>query len=161
MADQKCGERKKIYLVVAKLSTDSLEQVFDLILEPPEEKPYSVLKERLLIIYEESDTQRMRKLLKETDLGEQKPSRLLRRMKNLCRGKLPDDTLRLLWMGHLPLAARTVLAISEVTDLQKLAEQAAKIIETAEPNDGRGHGHTLNGRYGSSSGRNCETQQED
>ncbi|XP_047023448.1 uncharacterized protein LOC124632598 [Helicoverpa zea] len=83
----------------------------------------------------ESDSQRIRKLLKEIDLGDQKPSQLLRRMKDLSRGKFPDDTLRILWSGHLPAAVRTVLSTSEVTDLKKLAEQADKIMEAAETND--------------------------
>uniref|UniRef100_A0A2A4JNQ1 DUF7041 domain-containing protein n=2 Tax=Heliothis virescens TaxID=7102 RepID=A0A2A4JNQ1_HELVI len=135
VADQKLGDRKKFNLVVAKLSKDHVQQVSDLILEPPEDKPYSALKERLLSVYEESDNQRIRKLLKEIDLGDQKPSQLLRKMKDLGRGRFPDDTLRILWMGHLPAAVRTVLTISEVTDLSKLAEQADKIFETAEPSE--------------------------
>ncbi|KAF9405867.1 hypothetical protein HW555_010980 [Spodoptera exigua] len=135
VADQKLGEKKKFNLVVAKLSKENVQQVSDLILEPPEDKQYTALKERLLNIYEESDTQRIRKLLKEIDLGDQKPSQLLRKMKDLGRGRFPDDTLRILWIGHLPAAVRTVLTISEVTDLTKLAEQADKIMETAEPTE--------------------------
>uniref|UniRef100_A0A2A4JWD1 Uncharacterized protein n=1 Tax=Heliothis virescens TaxID=7102 RepID=A0A2A4JWD1_HELVI len=35
-------------------------------------------------------------------LGDQKPSQRLRRIKDLGRGRFPDDTLRILWMEHLP-----------------------------------------------------------
>lgn len=135
VADQKKGERAKFNVVIAKLNKENVRQVSDLVLEPPADKPYTVLKERLLSIYEETDTQRVRKLLKEIDLGEQKPSQLLRNMKDLARGKFPEDTLRMLWIGHLPAMARTVLAVSDITDLNKLAEQADKIMETAEPRD--------------------------
>ncbi|XP_026743693.1 uncharacterized protein LOC113505273 [Trichoplusia ni] len=135
VADQKLGERKKINLVVEKLNKDSVQEVSDLILQPPEDKQYAVLKERLLSVYEESDSQRIRKLMKGIDLGDQKPSQLLRRMTDLSRGKFPDDTLRILWSEHLPAAVRTVLSTSEVTDLKKLAEQADNIMEAAETND--------------------------
>lgn len=135
VADQKLGERKKFNLVVAKLSKNSVQEVSDLILQPPEDKQYAVLKERLLSVYEESDSQRIRKLMKGIDLGDQKPSQLLRKMKDLSRGKFPDDTLRIMWSEHLPATVRTVLSTSEVTDLKKLAEQADKIMEAAETND--------------------------
>nr|XP_037870021.1 uncharacterized protein LOC110385715 isoform X4 [Bombyx mori] len=60
------------------------------------------------------------------ELGDQKPSQLLRRMRDLARDKIPDDTLRVLWQGHLPAPVRTVLAITETKDMEKLAAAADK-----------------------------------
>nr|XP_037870018.1 uncharacterized protein LOC110385715 isoform X1 [Bombyx mori] len=67
------------------------------------------------------------------ELGDQKPSQLLRRMRDLARDKIPDDTLRVLWQGHLPAPVRTVLAITETKDMEKLAAAADKVMETLQP----------------------------
>ncbi|XP_047543247.1 uncharacterized protein LOC125075582 [Vanessa atalanta] len=67
------------------------------------------------------------------ELGEQKPSQLLRRMRDLARDKIPDDTLRILWQGHLPSSVRAGLAVTEVKELENLAVIADKIVETSKP----------------------------
>lgn len=133
VASQKLGDESKYNLVITKLSKDSIHQVTDLLLQPPAKEKYSVLKDRLLTVYEESELRQVQKLLSEIDLGEQKPSQLLRRMKDLARDKFPDDTLRILWTGHLPSAVRGILTVSEVKDLEKLAEIADKVMESSRP----------------------------
>ncbi|KAL4718012.1 hypothetical protein ACJJTC_012837 [Scirpophaga incertulas] len=64
------------------------------------------------------------------ELGDQKPSQLLRRMRDLARGKIPDHTLRILWQNHLPPSVRAVLAVTEAADMDNLATVADKIMET-------------------------------
>lgn len=132
VASSKQGENPKSNLVIAKLGKDSIQHVADLVLQPPKEKPYTTLKERLLVVYEESETRKMQKLLSEIDLGVKKPSQLLRRMKDLALDKIPEETLRILWIGHLPASARAILTVSEVTDLNKLAQMADKVTESAK-----------------------------
>ncbi|GBP91735.1 hypothetical protein EVAR_92012_1 [Eumeta japonica] len=70
----------------------------------------------------------LQKLLSEVELGDQ-GRRLLRRMRDLVRTKIPDNTLRVMWTGHLPTAVRAVLAVSDTKDLDNLAAVADKIIE--------------------------------
>ncbi|XP_045450494.1 uncharacterized protein LOC123659292 [Melitaea cinxia] len=67
------------------------------------------------------------------ELGDQRPSQLLRRMRDLARGKIPDETLLIMWQSHLPASVRAVLAVSEVKDLEKLAIMADKVMETSRP----------------------------
>ncbi|XP_045499141.1 uncharacterized protein LOC123696816 [Colias croceus] len=66
------------------------------------------------------------------ELGEQKPSQLLRRMKELAKDKIPDDTLRILWQGHLPNAVRAVLAVSDTKSLDSLAAIADNVLESTQ-----------------------------
>lgn len=130
IANQKLGDEAKYHLVITKMAKDTIQQVTDLLFQPPSKEKYAVLKERLLAIYEESENRQIQKLIGEMDLGEQKPSQLLRRMRDLARGKVPDDTLRILWQGHLPPAARAVLAVMDMQDLESLANVADKVLET-------------------------------
>lgn len=89
-----------------------------------------LLKIRLLTVYEESETRQVQKLLKEQELDDQKPSQLLRKMRELARSKFSDETLRMLWLGHLPAAVHAVLTVREITDLDKLAAMADKVVES-------------------------------
>lgn len=132
LSPQKLSDEAKFNLVVTKLGKEVVQQVGDILLKPPETKKYEALRARLLTVYEESETRQFQKLLSEMELGEQKPSQLLRRMKDLAREKIPDDTLKLLWQGHLPSPVRAVLAVTDL-DLENLAKIADKILETSKP----------------------------
>lgn len=133
LAPQKMGDESKFNIVVSKLGKDVIQQVTDLLVDPPATNKYDALRSRLLIIYEESENRQIQKLIGEMELGDQKPSQLLRRMKDLARSKIPDETLRILWQGHLPSAARAVLTVSEIKDMDKLADIADRIIESTRP----------------------------
>lgn len=100
---------------------------------PPIAQKYKVLKSRLLDIYEESETKRVQKLIGDTQLGDQKPSQLLRRMQGLAGDRMSKETLLVLWQNHLPTAMRTVLAATSIDDADKLAAIADKIMETSRP----------------------------
>ncbi|XP_050357851.1 uncharacterized protein LOC126778406 [Nymphalis io] len=99
----------------------------------PQTKKYDTLKSRLLAVYEESENRQLQKLLSEIDLGDEKPSQLLRRMRDLARRKIPDETLSIMWQCHLPAAVRSVLAVTDVKDLENLATIADKIMENTRP----------------------------
>lgn len=133
LAPQKMADEAKFNIVVSKLGKEAIQQVTDLLIDPPDSNKYEALRSRLLQIYEESENRQVQKLMGEMDLGDQKPSQLLRRMRDLARGKIPDDTLRILWQGHLPQAARAVLAVTDGLDLESLSTIADKIMETTRP----------------------------
>lgn len=133
LAPQKMSDEARYNMVVTKLGKDVIQQVSDILLKPPEAKKFDTLKERLFKVYEESEIRQFQKLLSEMELGDQKPSQLLRRMRELAREKIPDETLRIMWQGHLPTSVRSVLAVSEVKDLEHLAAIADKVVETARP----------------------------
>ena len=133
LGPQKLSDEARFNLVVTKLGKEVIQQVSDILLRPPETKKFDALRERLLKVYEESEVKQFQKLLSGMDLGDQKPSQLLRRMKDLAREKIPDKTLRIMWQGHLPSAVRAVLAVSDSQDLENLAAIADKIMETSRP----------------------------
>lgn len=133
MRPQKKGDEDKFHLVIAKLGLDALQQVSDLLTDPPAENKYNALRARLIGAFEESETRQFQKLVSEMELGDQKPSQLLRKMRDLAKKKVPDETLQLMWTGHLPPAVRAVLSISDVKDLDRLAQIADTVMESMRP----------------------------
>uniref|UniRef100_A0A2H1V5N9 SFRICE_030973 n=1 Tax=Spodoptera frugiperda TaxID=7108 RepID=A0A2H1V5N9_SPOFR len=127
LAPQKLSDDWRFDIVVSKLTKEAIQQVTDLLMDPPEGKKFESLKTRLLAIYEESKNRQLQKLISEVD---QKPSQLLRRMRELAKEKIPDNTLRMLWQGHLPSPLRAVLAVTESKDLDSLTVLADNVFET-------------------------------
>lgn len=130
LSPQKTSDVNKYFMVVAKLSKEAIQQVADIVANPPENNKFETLKKRLLQIYEESETRQIQKLVSEMELGDQKPSQLLRRMRELARDKIEDDTLKILWQGHLPSSVRAVLTVTSTKNLEELAVIADKIMDT-------------------------------
>ena len=130
LAPQKLSDEAKYQLVISKLGKEVIKQVSDILLAPPLAEKTKALRDRLLSIYEESESRQVQKLLSEMDLGDQKPSQLLRRMQELARNKMTAETLKVLWTGHLPATVRGILAVCEVKNLDQLAVIADKVIET-------------------------------
>ncbi|KAL0869400.1 hypothetical protein ABMA27_007640 [Loxostege sticticalis] len=130
---QKASDDSCYQLLIAKLSKQVIQEVADLLASPPATGKYLALKKRLTDAYEESETRRIQKLISEMQLGEQKPSQLLRRMQNLAGKRMSEETLLVLWQNHLPQAVRTVLAATALEDVEKLASVADKVMETTKP----------------------------
>ncbi|CAH2243884.1 uncharacterized protein LOC120636793 [Pararge aegeria] len=127
LAPQKLSDDARYDIVVSKLSKDAIQQVTDLLIEPPAVKKFETLKARLLLFTRSLKTKQLQKLISEMELGDQKPSQLLRRMRELAKDKIPNDTLRILWQGHLPSAVRAVLAVSETKELEHLSTIADNV----------------------------------
>lgn len=127
--NQKLGDESKFALLVAQLEIKDIDQISDIILSPANSGRYDAAKRRLLEVYEDSESIQLQKLLNEMELGDQRPSQLLRRMRNLAGTKMPDDTLKMLWQAHLPASTRTVLAVSDESKLDSLAAMADRMQE--------------------------------
>lgn len=127
---QKTSDEAKYNIVLSKLGKDTITQITSLIMSPPATNKYETLKSKLIEIYEESENRQIQKLISEMELGEQKPSQLLRKMQDLARNKVPDKTLRVLWQGHLPATVRTVLAVVKDDDFKNLSEIADQTWES-------------------------------
>lgn len=130
---QKPSDKSKYQLLIAKLGKQVIQQVADVLAKPPETGRYDALKNRLLSVYEESESRRIQKLVSDMQLGDQKPSQLLRRMQTLAGSRISEEALLVLWQNHLPATARTVLAATTLQDSEKLAAVADKILETSKP----------------------------
>ena len=93
-------------------------------------KGYAIIKR-----FVGSNQQKLQRLLNELELGDSKPSQLLRRMRQLwCGGGTDDAILRELFLQRLPGNVRMVLApsASSIT-LDNLAEMADRIMELSTP----------------------------
>ena len=108
--------------VVASLSPEIALEVRDLILTPPTDDPYKVLKEQLVNRTAASEQWWLQQLFNAEELGDHKPSPLLRRMNQLLGDKASttDSTfLRELFLQRLPANVRMVLAsTAEPTSLK-------------------------------------------
>ena len=108
------------------------------LLKPPEDQPYDTLKTQLIKRTTASEQRKLQQLISGEELGDRKPTQLLRRMQQLL-----DDTLTTtdansflceLFLQRLPANVRMVLASTDSSmDLNKLAELADKVIEVATP----------------------------
>lgn len=83
---------------------------------------------RLQVEFEESDGRKVNKLLTELDLGDRKPSHLLREMKVLTGTQVQTDFLRTMFLQRLPNNVRAILATSS-DSLDNIAAMADKIME--------------------------------
>lgn len=132
VAASKIGEDQKFNLVVPLLGCNDLEQIADIILNPPATGKYNVLKNRLISTYQESDHRQLQKLLSGLELGDSKPSQLLRKMRELSGQLLTDEALKVIWLNQIPTQIRGVLSINTESTLETLAAMADKMIEHFE-----------------------------
>ena len=130
-------QRTRFDYVIAALAPEVAAEVRDLILHPPEERPYDLLKEALVKRTESSEQRRLQQLLTSEELGDRKPSQLLRRMQQLLgdSGPAPDSAfVRQLFLQRLPPSVSMVLASSsDHLSLSQLADMADRILEVANP----------------------------
>ncbi|GBN17193.1 hypothetical protein AVEN_163234-1 [Araneus ventricosus] len=91
---QDVSEQTKFDTLVAALDPQTLTYVSDLLYTPPKGNPYTALKNRLLSEFEVSQNKKVRALLEDLDLGDRKPSLLLRQMQELSEGLVDDAFLK-------------------------------------------------------------------
>ncbi|GFX14912.1 retrovirus-related Pol polyprotein from transposon 17.6 [Trichonephila clavipes] len=118
----------KYSALVANLDAETLSYVSNIVLSPPNSDKYHTLSQRLITQFSDSETQKIKKLLTDLQLGDEKPSHLLRKMKELSNGQLQDDFLQSLWLQRMPPHIQTVLSASS-EPLDKLAIIADKVSE--------------------------------
>lgn len=131
---QKISEQHQYNIAVTMLERNDIEMVSDIILNPPATGQYKALKNRLITAYEESEHQQLQKLLTGLELGDQKPSHLLRRMRVMGGKLLNDDALKILWMNQMATQVRAVLSVNTESTLDGLAVMADKIMEQFDNN---------------------------
>lgn len=120
------ADSTKFYHVISAVESDILNSVSDLILKPPAEKKYEALKQRLIDLHSESQESKIRTLLQGLELGDQRPSQLLTRMRALAGETVGEPLLKSLWLSRLPPHTQSILAALNET-LPQLAGIADKI----------------------------------
>ena len=125
----------RFHHVISSLSPEIAAEVRDIIISPPSDDPYDHLKSQLIQRTQTSEQRRLRMLLSSEDLGDQKPSQLLRRMQQLLGEHRMDDALfRELFEQRLPAHVRMVLASSASSlAIADVAAMADRIVEVAQP----------------------------
>ena len=118
----------KYHIVVGHIETDILSQVSDIIESPPERDAYESLKRRIIEAFSDSEEKKLKKLLQELDLGDKRPSVLLRQMRDLAGQGVNDKLLKSLWLQRLPNTMQAILATSSEA-LPQIAIMADKIAD--------------------------------
>lgn len=121
-------DQAKFDYVVSSIDADILSHVSEVVADPPADGKYNALKVKLISAFVESDAKKFQTLLTGIELGDQKPSQLLSKMRSLADKKVSDDFLKALWLKQLPLSAQSILSISN-ENLTKLSELADTIVE--------------------------------
>ena len=129
------AQKSRFHYIVASLSPDIAAEVRDMILSPPVDNPYEALKQQLIKRTADSEQRRLQQLFHAEELGDRKPTQLLRRMQQLLgnRAGVDGSFLKELFLQRLPTNVRMVLASSSATSLEELAELADKVAEVAAP----------------------------
>ena len=128
------AEKRKYHAVVASIESEILSQVSDVILNPPETEEYTTLKRCLLERFADSEEQRLKRLITDLDLGDKRPSHLLREMKELAGPHVNEGMVKSLWLQRLPQQAQAILSCSS-EGLDKLSTLADKISEVTRPTE--------------------------
>ena len=130
-------QRTKFDYVVASLAPEFATEVRDLVLQPPEATLYDKLKEQLIKRTAASEQRRLQQLFNAEELGDRKPTQLLRRMQQLLGEKATNTDaafMRELFLQRLPSNVRMLLASTPDTgNLEDLAQLADKVVEVAVP----------------------------
>ncbi|XP_038046745.1 uncharacterized protein LOC119720950 [Patiria miniata] len=89
----------KFAYVVSSLQPDIAQEVRDLLVSPPAHERYNTLKKELIKRTSASEQKRLHQLLIAEELGDRKPSQLLRRMRQLLgENTLEDNILKQLFL---------------------------------------------------------------
>jgi len=124
-------EETKFYHVISALPPDSALEVRDLILTPPTTDPYTTLKDTLIRRTMESAARRVEKALESAEMGDMRPSQILRRLEQQLEGMKTDPKLLTqVFLRKLPSTVRTIIAAQEdKLKIEELADLADKVYE--------------------------------
>ena len=133
------SQQTRFEYVISGLSPEFATEVRDLLLRPPADTPYDTLKAELIRRTAASEQRKLQQLISGEELGDRKPTQLLRRMQQLLGDRLGAGAdayafLKELFLQRLPANVRMVLASADADmDLHKLADMADKVMEVATP----------------------------
>ena len=127
------AQKTKYEYVVVSLSPEFATEVRDLILNVP----YDTLKQQLIARTAVPEQRRLQRLFHSVELGDRRPTQLLRQMQQLLGDNAAatgGPLLRELFLQRLPPNVRMVLASSgDAKSLDELATLADKVLDAAPP----------------------------
>ena len=128
------AQRTKFDHIVATLSPEFASEVRDFIIQPPTDNPYTALREQLIKQTTASEQRKQQQLFSSEELGDKKPTQMLRRIQQLLGEQASTiDTafLKELFLQCLPPSVRMILASTSATS--SLADLADKTVDIASP----------------------------
>ncbi|XP_044731889.1 uncharacterized protein LOC123294800 [Chrysoperla carnea] len=96
------NETTKFHYVLAAIESEILDEVSDFVINPPATEVYTKFKQKLIEQFSDSEARKIKKLFTELELGDKRPSTLLREMKQLAGSQLTDEFLRSLFLQRMP-----------------------------------------------------------
>lgn len=127
------ADASKYCLAVASLPVHVCDTVFDILTKPPDTGKYEALKKALNDRHAISEESRLEKLLERADLGDQRPSEVLRQMQRLSGDTVTDTIIKKLWLRRLPKYMKVPLvAVDSDKSLQELSDLADKMFEAGD-----------------------------
>lgn len=121
--------------LIAALDNETIKCVREKVINPPNLDKYNSLKAAIIERLCESAKGKLNRLLSGLQLGDKKPSYLLREMQALSEGQLNSNVLQNLWLQRMPIQTQQILSCMEDLTLEKLAAAADKILEVQKPVD--------------------------
>lgn len=125
-------EHRRYTHLLASLTPDIIQQVSDLVQNPPDEaRLYTVFKEKLLHRLTPNEEQRIASLLYHTEMGDRKPSEFYRHMEQLVgqSNEIGRNTIRKLFINRLPKSIERSLILLENQPISDQIEIADKLWE--------------------------------
>lgn len=123
-------ESAKLFAVIIEMDENVLTIVSDIVLNLPP-TAYQDLKKRLIGHYAVSKENRIKDLMTFTELGDKKPSQLLREMRICAKSDVSDNFLKTIWIQRLPTQMQAVLMVS-LDSLDELAKIADRISDSIQ-----------------------------
>lgn len=127
------AEETKFNYLVSQLEPKYVENIWDIVTSNSATK-YSESKTRLLELFKESESTRIKKLITGIDLGNLKPSQLLQKLKSVATSDVSENLIKTLWLEKLPDSMRNIILVSD-EELPKLAVMADKISDMTPSNE--------------------------
>ncbi|GFY39622.1 uncharacterized protein TNIN_116141 [Trichonephila inaurata madagascariensis] len=107
------NDTTKYNIFVAALDENVLDFVVDILSNPRHDDKYETLKNALLNRLTDTEESRLKKLLTDMELGDRRPSDLLRQMKRLAGSSISNELIKSLWLQRLPQQTQAILSISK------------------------------------------------
>lgn len=130
---QHISDEQKYMCLLRQLQAQDLKHLTDLLKTPPQKGKYKALKDRLIAVYEATSIQKYQKFVSGLQLGDQKPTQLLRQMRDLAGDMLTEAGLKLEWLKKMPAQIRTALTVYSEKTLDELSTLADTMLEYESP----------------------------
>lgn len=131
---QRASDKTKYLSTLRALPPSACKKIDDFLQDPPSENLYNSIKSALLDRLAPSDERKLEQLLSGQDLGDGRPSEVLRSIRALAGSNFSDHIIRSLWVRRLPPIIKTAIVGQPTsTPLEELKKQADRIFEYLTP----------------------------